>query len=323
MYDDIQQSIEEDEDIRDSSFRQDQDDIHQTEFPNSAAKRRRLNTSPIEDPQNDVSSVLPRGNDDDLVEDPEDLEDPNGLNSSLTEISSPSAPTPYPQTQSRPRPRFLPPSTPQSRFKPTIGTPSTPASSNTHTFSKPPRFRPPSPNSQPNANREPLPDAFSPRKRDEKYVVGGLASELRSWILNVGNERSSTSRNGFAGPTIPPHATSLVSGHAQNSKTSPWKFKILIDEISGGQGAGEAGMTLVRGRQIIPQSHEAGGTSTQSEMVDSLGQIKIILAGAGIVDGLNRAKKVGVGMTVGIKGPTWDTVVEGVTWGVVCEWRIF
>lgn len=155
-------------------------------------------------------------------------------------------------------------------------------------------------------------------------MIGGLANELRSWILNIGNERSSMSRNGFAGSTIPSNATSLVSGHAQNSKTPLWKFKILIDEISGGHGAGEAGMTLVRGRQIISQHPETENVSeaTESEIVDSLGQIKIILAGSGIVDGLNRAKKVGVGMKVGVKGPTWDIVVEGVTWGVVCEWRV-
>jgi hypothetical protein len=45
----------------------------------------------------------------------------------------------------------------------------------------------------------PLPDAFSPRRRGQKFVPGGLASELQSWVIEAAQTTSqSRPRNALA-----------------------------------------------------------------------------------------------------------------------------
>lgn len=338
-----------DEEVEDEEF---------DDFPDSAAKRRRLNSSPIHGLKHDLSYRTGQDDDIDAVVE-EDLDEFDVLSSSLTEISSPTAPLPPPQlryhAQSKPVPRFLPPSTPQTRFQSTSGVPSTPRSSSSYlyppsttikpgnaqaNFSKPPRFRPPSPTSQshPGGYEDPLPDTFSPRRRGgEKYLIGGLANELRSWIFNIGNEpRSGSGMHGFgSGTSSSSNTTTTTTGRP--SVSDQWKIRILIDEMSGGYGASGAGMTLIRGRQVQFHSQPPStnddlpahtGRPHENEEIDPANnsnnhrEVKIMLAGTGIIDGLNRAKKLDTGMQIGVRGPTWEVLVGEETWGVAVNWRV-
>lgn len=154
-------------------------------------------------------------------------------------------------------------------------------------FIKPPKFRDPEPSSS--NPSEPLPDQFSPHRKGQKYLQGGLASELRDWLTNI---------------------SSMIPAQSGN-KEDPWTVKILIDEVSGGA---RTGMTMVSGRQV----HE----ENQRRVVDYLGQVRCMLAGEGMGNGVQKGERVQVGKLVGIKGPGWEVIVEGLKWGVAVEWKV-
>lgn len=235
-------------------------------------KRRRISTSPAIEDDEALDHRDDEGGD----------EDPENLSSSLPILSSPPAPR---RPVSTTAPRFLlstpaPPSTPH----PT-------STAQTHTFLKPPRFRAPEPSEQ-TQQGDPLPEQFSPHRKGQKYVAGGLAAEMRDWLVNIES-------------TIPTPAQ-------ETRREDGWLVKLVVDEVSGNS---RAGMTLVRGRQV--HGLEGGG-----EMTDTIGVTRVILAGEGAANGLQRASAVEVGKRVGIKGPVWEVVVEGERWGVGVEWKV-
>lgn len=51
------------------------------------------------------------------------------------------------------------------------------------TFQHAPRFKPNE--AADGAQQRPLPDAFSPQRRGAKYIPGGLAAEVRDWLVQV------------------------------------------------------------------------------------------------------------------------------------------
>lgn len=203
-----------------------------------------------------------------------------GKKTSLDDVRNPPLPTATSPASRRPVPSTAP------RFLPSV--PSTPHQSQT-TFLKPPRFRVPDPPEQGQLT-DPPPEHFSPRKRGQKYVAGGLAAEVRDWLVDIGSAMPSKS----------------------NTRTDgPWLVKLMVDEISGGE---RAGFTLVRGRQVL-----SGDVDT---MIDSLGVISVILAGEGAGTGLQNGTRVEVGTTVGITSPVWDVMIDGEKWGVGVDWKV-
>lgn len=221
-------------------------------------KRRRLSTS----------SELPNADDE---QEPEENEYPDSLpDSSLPILSSPPAAR---RPLSSAAARFLPapPSTPQL--------PQT-----AQAFVRPPRFRPPDPSEQ--SHIDPLPEQFSPHRRGQKYLAGGLAAEVRDWLVNL---------------------EAAVPATVQR-RDVPWVVRVEVDEVSGG---GRAGIAMVKGRQM----HSDG-------MINSLRTIKVILAGEGAGNGLQRGSMVEAGKTIGIKAPVWEIVLEGEKWGVGVEWKV-
>ena len=98
------------------------------------------------------------------------------------------------------------------------------------TFVKPPRFRPPEPLDQSQSQQDPLPDQFSPHRRGQKYVPGGLAAEVRDWLVNIESTAPTT------------------GGH----KVGLWLVKLVVEEVSGDS---RTGMTMVKG------SREEGGAA--------------------------------------------------------------
>ena len=93
------------------------------------------------------------------------------------------------------------------------------------TFVKPPRFRPPEPSEQTQSQQDPLPDQFSPHRRGQKYIPGGLAAEVRDWLMNID-------------ATAP-------TNRAQK-KDGLWLVKLVVDEISGNS---RTGMAMIKGSQ--------------------------------------------------------------------------
>jgi hypothetical protein len=85
-------------------------------------------------------------------------------------------------TQQQTPARFILPSTGTSRV------PFTQADGNTPTSSRPAFLVASIP--PPSETVAPLPDAFSPRRRGQKFVAGGLASELQSWVIEAAQTAS-------------------------------------------------------------------------------------------------------------------------------------
>jgi hypothetical protein len=107
-------------------------------------------------------------------------------------------------------------------------------------------------------------------------------------------------------------STTTFSGVGIHKKRNEeFRVKILVDEVTGGR---EAGMSLARGRHIA--SFEDG------EIVDTVGEMRVILAGEGTSVGLARGEELRKGKVVGIKGPVWEVVIEGQRWGVGVEWKV-
>jgi hypothetical protein len=249
-------------------------------------KRRRLSLSPILDSQDqDVEEPQEQDIDGNLPRKQDELEDL--LSSANSTISSPPAEPLHRPPGSVTAPRFILPSIPAPV------PPSTPATTQTATFVKPPRFRPPDDQEQLQRPSEPLPDAFSPQRRGQKFLAGGLAAEVIGWVMNLEN--------------IAPETSSA------RTKEDTLVIELIVDEVRGGSGAG---MTLISGRQLhlTPNGRE--------EALNTLRVVKAILAGSGISEGFQKTKKVGVGKKVRIKGPVWEVIVDGEKWGVAVTWEV-
>jgi hypothetical protein len=117
-----------------------------------------------------------------------------------------------------------------------------------------------------------------------------LAAEVRDWLVNI---------------------ESSIPSSSTVKKDSPWRIKLMVDEVSGGV---RAGFTLVRGRQVL--------SADLDTMIDSVGIINVVLAGEGTSVGLQKNSRVEVGSTVGIKIPVWEVIIEGEKWGVGVDWTV-
>ncbi|KFY11214.1 hypothetical protein V492_04580 [Pseudogymnoascus sp. VKM F-4246] len=258
------------------------EDDEATAFQSPALKRRRLSLEPIlssqpidsqshgdtnvdfeqEDEQHDQQK-----HDHEMDDDFEDL-----LSMEPPTLSSPPPPVHRPAPSA---PRFVL-STP---LKPTSSTPA-PIDS-TDTFLRPPRFKPP--DEEREAAVEPLPEHFSPRRRGQKFLAGGLAAEVRGWLVERESQATRSARNPM--------------------REDGWKIKIAVDEVKGGHGAG---MTLVRGRRVGSNGDEGA----------DLYPIRMILGGEeGMAEGIKKGEPAAVGKVVGVKGPAWEVDVDGVRWG--------
>ncbi|KAJ8120205.1 hypothetical protein ONZ43_g3028 [Nemania bipapillata] len=181
-----------------------------------------------------------------------------------------------------------------------------PAKTHQPTFQKAPRFRPAEiPEGAPRP--EPLPDVFSPRRKGAKYVQGGLAAELRDWLVDVEAGLGSGS-----GSTTGPGT----------KRDEEWIAKIRVDDLRSADGNAR-GMTLVLGRQVLDEKSSVSVVNHYpgegEEPVEVLGTntIRLILAGPGRLTGLGVGNDVRPGVLLGIARPTWEVVLDGLgRWGV-------
>ncbi|KAL2071677.1 hypothetical protein VTL71DRAFT_12912 [Oculimacula yallundae] len=281
---DVQDSIEveteeQDGDVGEGYLSEELEDDYKVE--ERSPKRRRLSTSS----QIGLEEQEAGDDDEEMLLDNEDNNNEAEPSSSLPILSSPPAPR---RVLSTTAPRFLL-STPLPQSTPTEILP-TP-------FLKPPRFRPPDPSENTETQSDPLPDQFSPHRKGQKYIPGGLAAEVRDWLINL---------------------ESAIPASGGGKRDGEWVVRVMVDDIKGGL---REGMTLVRGRQVVVVGNEDGG-GKGGEMVDTLGVVKVILAGEGAGSGLQKGKAVEKGKMVGIKGPVWDVVIEGEKWGVGVDWKV-
>ncbi|KAK0720693.1 hypothetical protein B0H67DRAFT_577031 [Lasiosphaeris hirsuta] len=152
-------------------------------------------------------------------------------------------------------------------------------------FHKAPRFI--SDPRQPPPASQPQPDIFSPQRRGgDRYVAGGLASELRDWLVEA--KRGTGDDGTTTAPTPAAAATSVRLG---------------IETVR----RGGSGIALVAGRVV------AGAGAPGQE-------VRAILAGDGVVEGLGKNKVVPGGV-VAIAPPAWDVELGG-RWAVAYRWEM-
>ncbi|KAK8102656.1 hypothetical protein PG984_015802 [Apiospora sp. TS-2023a] len=168
-------------------------------------------------------------------------------------------------------------------------------------FQPVPRFRPPE-LPEP-GHREPLPDAFSPRRKGAKYVPGGLASELQDWLMNIETATGS-------------------------KRDGDWAARLCVEEVRTASN-----MMLVRGsqqhRHLDADDNDkgggGGGGGGSGLFISKHGDVssRVILAGEGRLQGLARKSEVAVGCVVGIARPVWEVDLgsEG-QWVVGCDWVV-
>ncbi|KAK4121354.1 hypothetical protein N657DRAFT_673667 [Parathielavia appendiculata] len=116
-----------------------------------------------------------------------------------------------------------------------------------------PRFKPTEPpDRRPNypdaTNAYLTADIFSPQRRGNKYLPGGLAAELRDWLVDV---KGGVDGGGKMATTC--SALRFASSSSSSAGNVAAAARIAVEELS----RGGAGMTLVAGRQV-PMGKEQG-----------------------------------------------------------------
>lgn len=165
-------------------------------------------------------------------------------------------------------------------------------------FRPAPRFKAPDPPGPGSHQRRPtpLPEAFSPQRRGAKYVAGGLAAEVRDWLVQV---------KGAAGYDRPAGA----------------RVRMAVDGVRAGEG-----MWIVAGHHETRTETEAEaetGVGGEGEG-EGEGSARVILAGDGrIAAGLGGRKTVRQGGTVAMYQPMWDAHLGDLgRFAVACDWEV-
>ncbi|ROV96303.1 hypothetical protein VMCG_07649 [Cytospora schulzeri] len=125
------------------------------------------------------------------------------------------------------------------------------------TFRNAPRFK--APEAATGAQQHPLPDAFSPQRRGAKYVPGGLAAEVRDWLVQV---KGASEYDRPAGSSIGVNVDEVRSGVGMHIITSQRLDGEAVDDgipakaILAGDGrtAGLGGKSIVKRGGVVSMS---------------------------------------------------------------------
>ncbi|KAF7533414.1 hypothetical protein G7054_g7105 [Neopestalotiopsis clavispora] len=152
------------------------------------------------------------------------------------------------------------------------------------TFQRAPRFKPVE--RPEGATHDPLPDAFSPRRRGTKDVPGGLAAQVRDWLMDIESNTGSKRDGDFVA-------------------------RLAVQEVRRGQS-----MVLVKG-------HNVPDDSSSTHQRTNTPSLQVMLAGEGRLLDLARRNDVVVGALVAIAKPVWEINLgpEG-RWAVACDWVV-
>ena len=195
--------------------------------------------------------------------------------------SNPQARTATVQPSSRPRFQFATLAVPQSSV--------TPSTADLAYPSRPSFILPTSP-TNPHSDHDPsnLPIIFSPHRKGQRFVPGGMAATARDWIVGISGPPSRTERD----------ARRYVSNYH------------VHDVREGGRG-----WSMV---SSLNANSEQEGASIEYE--------KWIFVGSGISDAGGRYTATSnmpkPGLLIGIKEPIWDVDVPGEKWRVCIWWDV-
>jgi hypothetical protein len=147
-----------------------------------------------------------------------------------------------------------------------------------HTTTRPHFIKAPS---LPAEHTEPLPEAFSPHRRKEKFVPGGMAAATRQWILDASQATSHS--------------------HGRRPLAAAAASELLPIRVLETTGSVKDGVVLIRG--------EIDGR-----------EVRLVLPGQGKKRG-SPDNDLKMGDVVGIGHVRWDVEIGGEVWVVCVEWR--
>lgn len=157
-------------------------------------------------------------------------------------------------------------------------------------FLSAPRFKP-SEVAEADQSRPPLPDAFSPQRRGAKYVAGGLAAELRDWLVQV-------------------------KGASEYDRPEGESVRFDVDQV---RTCHPGGMCMISGTEDEDQDKDNGMQVRKGGEEDQ--PVKVILAGDGRIAGLGGRSVVTRGQTLSLFQPMWDIELEDLgRFAVACDW---
>lgn len=131
----------------------------------------------------------------------------------------------------------------------------------------------------------PLPEAFSPQRRGAKYVTGGLAAEVRDWLVQV-------------------------KGASEYDRPTGESVRLIVDQVR----------PSYHGRMCTISGNEVGGTQGQNGNGESK-PARVILAGDGRIAGLRGRTVVSEGGTISMYQPMWDINLKDLgRFAVACDW---
>lgn len=140
-----------------------------------------------------------------------------------------------------------------------------------------------------------MPEAFSPHRKGQRFVAGGMAVELSAWVIETGSLAVSGRRG---------------KGYLRGMDFMH-KVRVLAVDEGDGEEKGSGKIRFVRGVGL------AGDALEREE-----GEVVGIM----LVDCAGERGTVGVGDVVGIRAPSWDVCneIEGREgkWVVGVDWRI-
>ncbi|KAH7093530.1 hypothetical protein FB567DRAFT_515515 [Paraphoma chrysanthemicola] len=211
--------------------------------------------------------------------------------------------------------RFLvpPPRTPApfSAISNTTAQQSVPATTPAPTHHRPTFILPPQP-TLPQKPSKPLPEIFSPSRKTQKYIPGGLASTVQSWIIETAN-------TGFAA-----QERGVTWGREREDGV---RLKIRVTHAEGSTGRHEDDSGEVEcfpGCFVFVHGESEPGMYNFSRAPSVVGndpEMRILLAGQGGARGVGGVK-IRIGGVVGVRQPMWDVDVNGETWVVGVDWVV-
>lgn len=141
------------------------------------------------------------------------------------------------------------------------------------TFQSAPRFKAAEVAAE--VQQRPLPEAFSPQRRGAKYVAGGLAAEVRDWLVQV---KGASEYDRPAGSSIDVVVDEAMSAPGMHVITAQQRDTGVDDESVPGKVilAGDGRVTGLRGRSAVRR----GGVVSMSQpmwdiTLDDLGQFAV------------------------------------------------
>ncbi|KAJ4396651.1 hypothetical protein N0V93_000872 [Gnomoniopsis smithogilvyi] len=159
------------------------------------------------------------------------------------------------------------------------------------TFLSAPRFKTTEAVEAP-TDRPPLPEAFSPQRRGAKYVTGGLAAEVRDWLVQI-------------------------KGASEYDRPMGESVTLFVDQV---RCPPYGGIHLISGDEFkgdnkIDASQEQTGAGKGQPP-------RVVLAGDGRISGLGSRNVVSQGVTVSMYQPIWDITLKDLgRFAVACDWE--